>query len=188
MDSGWLAILKASAWQLLGLSLALSIFWLLLRSGTLPPSESSLVIYGLPMAILVTAGLGLASLLEKIFSWAEAGLTKWLQEKEQKRKIEDHQRKFLEHIAYMTKNELRIYGYLLKHRQKSFTAEMDGGHASSLYNRGFIQSDAQYGHSHDMSAFPFSVPDHIWLIAEENRDRFPSEFPDRKLPWVRSNW
>jgi hypothetical protein len=87
----------------------------------------------------------------------------------------------------MSKNELDIYGYLLKHSQKSFTAEMDGGHAASLYKRGFIQTE-QSGHSYGMFEFPFSVRDQIWSALEENRDKFPFEFPDKTLPWFRRRW
>lgn len=188
MDSGWLSILKASAWQLLGLSLALSGFWLLLRFEVLPPSESQLVIYGLPFAIMMTAGLGFASLLEQFVNWAIEMMKERKTSRDRQRKISEHKRKFADHIPYMTKNELAIYGYLLKHKRKSFTVEMDGGHAASLYKRGFIQSDAQAGLSYDISEFPFSVPDHIWEVLEEKRDQFPSEFPDIKLPWFRSRW
>ncbi len=85
----------------------------------------------------------------------------------------------------MTQNELAIFGYLLTHSRKSFTAEMNGGHASSLYKRGFIQTDAQNGHSYELYEFPFSVPDHIWSVLEEKRDQFPNEFKDKKLPWYR---
>jgi hypothetical protein len=187
MDSGWLTILKASAWQLLGLSVALCVFWLLLRSDVLPPSDSPFVVYGLPFAILITAGLGFASLVEQVAKWVKATLEKYLKARDQEQRLEDHQRKFAEHIPYMTKNELAIYGYLLAHSRKSFTAEMDGGHAASLYKRGFIQTDAQNGHSYGPFAFPFSVPDHIWSVMEEKRDQFPSKFPDRKLPWFRRN-
>lgn len=185
MDSGWLAILKASAWQLLGLSFALSVFQLLLWSEILPPSASPFVVYGLPLAILITAGLGLASLIEQVTKWVTAALKKHCEAREQDRKIAEHQRKFVEHIPYMTENELAIYGYLLTYSRKSFTAEMDGGHAASLYKRRFIQTDAQNGHSYGAYEFPFSIPDHIWSVLEENRDQFPSEFKDRKLPWFR---
>ncbi|MFV0332595.1 MAG: hypothetical protein ACK5JR_00755 [Tropicimonas sp.] len=185
MDSGWLAILKASAWQLLGLSFALGVFQLLLWTEILPPSASPFVVYGLPLAILITAGLGLASLIEQVTKWATAALKKHREAREQDRRIAEHQRKFVEHIPYMTDNELAIYGYLLTHSRKSFTAEMDGGHAASLYKRRFIQTDAQNGHSYGADEFPFSVPDHIWSVLEENRDQFPSEFKDRKLPWFR---
>lgn len=188
MDSGWLEILKASAWQLLGLSLALSVFWLLVRFEVLPPSDSQFVIYGLPLAILITAGLGLASLVEQVGKWLAAALKKHQEKKERWQKIADHQRKFAEHVNFMTVNELAIYGYLLKHNRKSFTATMDCGYAASLYKRGFIQSDAQHGHSYGISEFPFSVPDHIWQVLEEKRDQFPSKFPDKKLPWFRSPW
>lgn len=186
MDSGWLAILKASAWQLIFLSLALSVFWYLLRLEILPPSESQFVIYGLPLAILITAGLGLASLVEQFVNWATIKLKGHQVKKERRQKISDHQLKFAEHIPFMTESELAIYGYLLEHRRKSFTAEMDGGYAASLYKRGFIQSDAQKGHSYGRIAFPFSVPDHIWVVAEANRDKFPNKFERGTLPWHRS--
>lgn len=185
MDSGWLEILKASAWQLLGLSVALSVFWLLLRAEILPPSDSPFVVYGLPLAILTTAGLGLASLFEQFTKWAIAALKKRREAREQDQRIAEHQRKFVEHIPFMTENELAIYGYLLTNSRKSFTAEMDGGHAASLYKRRFIQTDAQNGHSYGLYEFPFSVPDHIWTVLEEKRDQFPSEFQDQKLPWFR---
>ena len=188
MDSGWLGILKASAWQLLGLSLALGVFWLLLRFDVLPPSDTPLVIYGLPLAILITAGLGLASLTEQFANWAAAALKKHKEARSRRQMLAEHQRKFAEHIPYMTKNELAIFGYLLTHNQKSFTAEMNGGYASSLYKRGFVQTDAQGGHPYGMREFPFSVPDHIWSVLEEKRDMFPTEFSDRKLPWFRSSW
>lgn len=185
MDSGWLAILKASAWQLLGLSVGLSVFWLLLRAEIIPPSESPFVVYGLPLAILITAGLGLASLLEQVTKLGAAALKKRHEATELDRRIAEHQRKFVEHIPYMTRNELAIFGYLLTHSRKSFTSEMDGGHASSLYKRGFIQTDAQNGHTYGLYEFPFSVPDHIWSVLEAKRDQFPNQFKDKKLPWHR---
>lgn len=188
LDSGWLAILKASAWQLLGLSLALSVFWLLLWADILPPSDSPFVVYGLPLAILITAGLGLASLIEQVTKSATAARKRRREAREQDRRIAEHQRKFVEHIPYMADSELEIFGYLLTHRRKSFTAEMDGGHAASLYKRRFIQTDAQNGHYYGPYEFPFSVPDHIWSVLEENRDQFPSEFRDQKLPWFRSRF
>lgn len=185
MDSGWLGILKASAWQLLGLSFALCVFWVLLEAEILPPSDSPFVVYGLPLAVLVTAGLGLASLVEQAAHWAKTTICERRKARDRSGKIKDHQRKFAEHIRYMTKDEKAIYGYLLTNSQKSFTTEMDGGHASSLYKRGFIQSDAQYGHSYGVDDFPFSVPDCIWSVLENERDQFPSEFRDKKLPWFR---
>lgn len=188
LDSGWLGILKASAWQLLGLSLGLGVFWLLFRFDVLPPSDTPFIIYGLPLAILVTAGLGLASLCEQFANWTTAALKKYKEATDRRQMIAEHQRQFAEHIPYMTKNELAIYGYLLTNNQKSFTAEMNGGHASSLYKRGFIQTDAQGGHSYGISEFPFSVPDHIWSVVEENRDKFPNKFSGPKLPWFRSGW
>ncbi len=188
MDSGWLVILKASAWQLLGISVALGVFQYLLWTEFIPPSTSPLFVYGLPLAILISAGLGLASLIEQVTKWATAEFKKQREARDQDREIAKHQRKFREHIPYMTESELAIYGYLLKHRRKSFTAEMDGGHAASLYKRGFIQTDAQIGHSYNPFEFPFSVPDHIWSLLEETREQFPSEFKDRTLPWSRRHF
>ena len=188
MDSGWLAILKASAWQLLGLSLAFGILWLLIRADIIPASDSPFIVYGLPLAMLITAGLGLASLNEQVTKSVTAALKKRREAREQDRRLAEHQRKFIEHIPYMTNNELAIYGYLLEHSQKSFTAEMAGGHAASLYKRRFIQTDAQNGHSYGIDEFPFSVPDHIWSVLEENREKFPTEFKGRKLPWIRGNY
>ena len=151
----------------------------------LPPSESPFVVYGLPLATLITGGLGLASLIEQVTKYVPVAVKKRSDLRCQQRKISEHQRKFVEHINYMTDNELEIFGYLLTHSRKSFTAEMDGGHASSLYKRRFIQSDAQGGHAYGMYEFPFSVPDHIWSVLEDNRDRFPTEFKGKNLPWYR---
>ena len=142
----------------------MSVFWLLLRLQILPPWNSPFVVYGLPLAILITAGLGLASLIEQLVKSATAALKRRRAARENDQKIAEHQRKFVEHIPYMTKDERAIFGYLLTNSQKSFTAEMDGGHAASLYKRQFIQTDAQVGLSYGLYEFPFSVPDHIWSV------------------------
>ncbi len=183
IQAGW-----QSLKQVLGLSVALGVFWCLLRKEILPPWDAPFVIYGLPFAILVTAGLGLASLFEQLTKWVMAAWKKRCKAREQNQKNEEHKRQFVEHIPYMTKNELAIYGYLLTNSRKSFTAEIDGGHAASLYKRGFIQTDAQSGLSYGPFDFPFSVPDHIWSAMEENRDQFPSEFQDQQLPWFRRHF
>ena len=188
LEPGWLGILKASGWQLLGLSGALSVFWLLLRREVLPPSDLPVVLYGLPLAMLITAGLGLASLIEQLAKLLKTEFKKHQENRKRKKTTLKHQRKFAEYIPYMNDHELAIYGYLLSHNQKSFAAEMDCGHAASLYKRQFVQSDAQNGLFYGETEFPFSIPDHIWSVLEENRDQFPIEFPEKKLPWFRSRW
>jgi hypothetical protein len=35
--------------------------------------------------------------------------------------------------------------------------------------------------------FPFSVPDHIWSVALDERDKFPSSFKSNAQPWRRNN-
>jgi len=188
MGSGWLGILKASAWQLLGLSLGLLVFWLLFRFEVLPPTNSPWVVYGLPFAMLIIGGLSIASLFEKVAGLFGNLLQKRRADRERVQKIAKHQKKFVEYLPYATEDERSIYGWLLKNNQKTFAAEMDCGHGASLLKRGFIQSDAINGVPYEMSGFPFSVPDHIWVLLEENRDEFPSEFKDRKRPWFKTGW
>ena len=188
MDPGWLGILKASAWQLLALSIALFGFWLLLQYEVLPPTNSLWVIYGLPLAMLITGGLAVTSFLEKLVSWSRKFFRRRHDQRQRAEKIAQHQKQFTDHLKYLSENERAIYGWLLSNNQKSFTAEMDCGHGASLFKRGFIQSDAIGGIGYGMNEFPFSVPDHIWEVLEENRDNFPNEFKGRKLPWFRRGW
>lgn len=185
MDSGWLGILKASAWQLLGLSLGLFGFWLMFRLEFLPATESLWVVYGLPFAMLIVGGLAIMSLFEKVAMWFAEAWQRRKKAREQAAKISEHQNQFIAHLPYLKETECAIYGWLLTNSQKSFTAEMNCGHGSSLFKRGYIVSDAIRGIAYGMYEFPFSVPDHIWTILEENKDQFPSEFKDRKLPWFR---
>ncbi|WP_227270616.1 hypothetical protein [Roseobacter weihaiensis] len=105
--------------------------------------------------------------------------------REQAAKISEHQKQFIEHLPFLKETEREIYGWLLTNSQKSFTAEMDCGHGSSLFKRDFIKSDAIGGIAYGMYEFSFSVPDHIWTLLDHNKEQFPSEFKDRKLPWFR---
>ncbi|MBV7409959.1 superinfection exclusion B family protein [Maritimibacter sp. DP1N21-5] len=188
MDSGWLTILKATWGQLLGLSVALGIFWLLLIFEVLPPIDSPWVVYGLPLACLVCGGLGLAPLFHHLADWTKNGFDNRLNKRKRVKAVAKKQEDFVDYIQYMNPRERAIFGYLLEHNQKSFEAEMDCGPGSSLLKRGFIQMDAISGLSYGLSEFPFSVPDHIWDMLLEHRSAFPENHKGPALPWFRGRY
>ncbi len=186
IESGWLGLLKASGWQLLGLSVGLTGFWLLLRYEVIPPTDLAAVVYGLPLAVLVTGGLGLASLVEKSMKLVSTALAERKAQREVAEKKVRHQQEFVDYIPFMNASEKAIFGYLLEHNRKSFTADDSAGNGAVLYKRGYLRCDVVHGRSYDMiSGVPFSVPDHIWEKLEENRDAFPKKHSHGTLPWFR---
>ena len=66
-----------------------------------------------------------------------------------------------------------IFGYLLKKKQKTFTADIDGGYAGTLLSRGFIQIIAVHSQRFDEDKTPMAVPEHVWKVMEEQPDEFP---------------
>ena len=87
-----------------------------------------------------------------------------LREKHAKKLIEDY-------IPHLTEDESNILGYLLKHNQKMFTAEADGGYAVTLISRGIIVRAMRGGQQASAMDVPYSVPDYVWKILVKNRGK-----------------
>ncbi len=181
LDPRWLEILKASSWQLDGLSFALGSFWMLLRFGMLPPTDNAWVVYGLPLATLVSGALAMFGLFE--FSFALA--SRYFEIRRKRSAIKEDCRKqqqlLREYIPYMTITEKRILGYLLHFRQKSLTSNLFDGHLATLQSRGIVRPTAGGKQMVSTDAVPFSVPDHLWDVLEENMAAFPQDF-DKNSP------
>lgn len=184
MDSGWLGVLKASAWQLFGLSLSFGAFWLLLLYEVIPPINDPLVVYGLPLAVLICGGLGLASLIEQVVEAVKARLAERAKVERAAKAIADHQDQFRRDIDTFSAAEMHIFGYLLRESQKSFITQSNGGYATTLLNRKYVQMDVPGGHLFNDLDTPFRVPDHIWEVMVENSDKFPKDWNEEYAPWV----
>ena len=121
----------------------------------------------------ISGGLAIAadaSDLEQSFrKWrAKAGA-----EKNLRRAQEKLQQDFRDYVPYLNDKERQILGYLRKKKLKTFTAEIDGGYASTLLSRGFIKIIAVHNQRFDEDKGPMAVPEHVWRVIEEG----PGEFP-----------
>ncbi|NOD92490.1 hypothetical protein GS636_06800 [Ruegeria sp. HKCCD4884] len=140
------------------------------------------------MAVLITGGLGLAPFIEWLAGLVKSGVEEWLKKRRRAEAIAIHTQEFVDYIPFMNDDERAIFGYLLEHQQKTFTAEMNCGTGAALLKRGFIKSQVIVGLSYDMAGFPFLVPDHIWEKLEEYRDAFPQKHTGGSLPWFKGVW
>lgn len=188
VDPRWLEILKASSWQIGAISVALSIFWLFLRIGVLPPIDSPWIIYGLPLAILITGALALFGILEFI----AAQVTKKIKERHKQvarsKRLSKEKQEFRDYIPFMTETEKRILGYLLQFKQKTFTAPITGGEAATLIGRGYIKMGVRGEQVVNQLSVPFLVPDHFWDVLVDFRAEFPQDFAaDAPHPW-QTHW
>ena len=177
MDPRWLELLKASGWQLFGLSLALSIFWLLIFFAYLPPIELPIIIYGLPLAILVLFFLAAVSAAEK-FSSLVARF--WETKQGEKRRTEAYQKekeRFEKYVPYLTDIEWRILAYLFQNDQKVFTASVDGDLASTLYNQGYVKMAVKPGQQASIMSCTFAVSDPVWDVIASS----PASFSEPKV-------
>ncbi len=89
----------------------------------------------------------------------------------------------------MTEEERKIIAYLLAHNQKTFTAAADGGYAATLLSRGIVIVHAQHGQQINMEDVPMTIPDYLWDVLVQNKDRFPynAREEDEAYPW-RVSW
>lgn len=184
VDPRWLEILKASSWQIGAISVALIIFWLLLRFEVLPPINSPWVVYGLPLAILITGTLALFGILEFIAARIREKIGDWREQAKRTKRLRQEQEAFRKYIPFMTDDEKRILGYLLQSNQKTFTAPIDGGRAATLLGRGYIRIGVRGEQMVNQLSVPFFVPDHLWEVLEEHEAEFPQDFPENgPRPW-----
>jgi len=65
-----------------------------------------------------------------------------------------------------------------------FTADLDGGHATTLISRGIVQRALRQGQAFDPSDVPMEIPRSIWNVIKTMKDQFPySGDEDDPHPW-----
>ena len=62
-----------------------------------------------------------------------------------------------EQLGELSKKEREIIAYLLRHNQRMFTAEMDGGHAATLIARGIVRNALRPGQAFDVTDVPMEI-------------------------------
>ena len=60
-----------------------------------------------------------------------------------------------------------------------FTAEADGGYAVTLISRGIVVRAMIGGQQAAHDDVPFAVPDELWAVLQENKDRSPARAAGR---------
>jgi hypothetical protein len=179
-DPRWLEILKASGWQTLAIAAACGFFLLLPRWGWVPPLEPWMV-HLATFVLLICGFLAVASMLAGIFKFFPP--KKWILHYVD---VYRRRRDLRNYIPYMTEQERKIIAYLLHYNQKMFTAEADGGHAVTLISRGIVVRAMIGGQQAAHDDVPFAIPDELWPVLQENKDKFPHKPPDDDVdvhPW-----
>jgi len=142
----------------------------------------------LPLAMLITGGLGVGSPAEQLVKTIKAKLADKAAQKASEKAVADHQDQFRRDIATFSDREMHIFGYMLRENQKSFITQTNGGYATTLLDRNYIQTDVSGGQVFNAMEKPFRVPDHIWDVMQANSDRFPKDWDDGAPPWVIPLW
>ena len=182
IDGRWLEILKASGWKTSALAVASLVFFCLVRSKVIPVTDSPFWLVIPILVALVSAALAVADFfagITKIFNLKER-FAQWLQQRSDLKKLRAN-------IPFLNECERTIFGYLLHHKEKTFFAEFDGGYAVGLISKGFIRREVKPGQSYNAHHVPFSIPNHIWIELERNKEAFPytpSEEGIEKYPWA----
>lgn len=182
-DPKWLEILKASGWQTTALTTACLIFLFLSHIGMLPvlPDWALLAI---SFAAIICGCLAFASWCSTAYKFfpIHKWFLHWLSIRRSKRGLRAY-------IPYMTPKENEIISYLLAKNMKTFLAEANGGHASTLLSRGIVIVLAQRGQQIDTENVPMTIPDHLWDVFMEYKTKFLHTQTDdnEPYPW-RVDW
>jgi hypothetical protein len=181
-DPRWLEILKASGWQTSAMSIASVVVLVLVRNGTIPTDGSPHWIAVPSISAIVFGSLAIASVASAIIKATQplAHITRWRSKRAEQQAVRNY-------IPHMTKQDQEIIAYLLHHNQKMFQADQDGGYAAPLISKGIIRISAQRGQVLDLTRVPFAIPDHIWTVLVEQRERFPYR-PDNGEKLERHPW
>lgn len=163
-DANWLDILKANGWQFGCLAVSGWLTVIADKYGWLPVQLDTLFRQGTILAAIVFSALWVASIGSTASKWSTAP-TAWT--------LRNHAKAFENYIPHMNEEERAVFAQLLQKNHKSFTADIDGGHAATLISRGFIQLISVRGQSVSHEDAPFAVPDHIWDVAIRRKDAFP---------------
>jgi len=186
LDWKWLdSFLKASGPKSAAIALACGVFLLIAHWQWIPPLDPW-VIQVAAFVLLLTAFLTLASfasILNSVFQPRE-----WLVHGY---KIHKDKRMVRKYIPFMNEQEREIIAYLLARNEKTFEADSDGGRAASLLSHGIVRIPVTLGQHFDMSNMPTRIPDHIWDVLAEHKDKFPHAEIDpdevEPYPW-RRDW
>jgi len=185
-DPRWLEILKASGWQTTAIAVACALFLLIASWGWLP-ALPSLVTIAAAFALLICGCLALASMGSAALRFFPVHT--WFLHKVKTRR---EQRAARDYLPHMTPQERKIIGYLLANDQKSFTAAIDGGYAMTLISRGIVVRAVAPGQVFLENETPFKIPDHLWKVLADHRDKFPYTPPRKgdtephpwRVPWM----
>jgi Super-infection exclusion protein B len=181
-DPRWLEILKASGGQSLAFAGAAGGVLLAIYFKLVPPLEPPWIHVTIAVFILGTLLwlASVASVLNSFFS-PRTWIVHWSKIRRERKAVEHY-------IPFMTDNEKRIVAYLLQHKQKTFTTDQDGGYANTLISRGIVIRALRPGQIFSGDDMPVIVPDHVWLVLEKHKEKFPYRAArDSGHPW-RVHW
>lgn len=99
--------------------------------------------------------------------------------------LEEH---LAEEIETLSKKEREIIAYLLRHKQRLFTCEADGGNAATLMSRGIVRRALKSGQVFAYEDMPVEIPLEVWRFLRANVDKFRYDGDeDDPHPW-RKHW
>lgn len=143
-------LLKANGWRAAMLAIAAAAFLALAAQGVIPKLDPWMIILAW-VVLLTSAALAAAALAGPIQRMVEANIAK---QRRGKAMLAAEQ-KFRDYIPYMTAKERQILGYLLKRKQKTFTAAVDGGYAATLLSLQFVTPIARPGQQFGIDDLPW---------------------------------
>ena len=89
-----------------------------------------------------------------------------------------------EELMELNAKEREIIAYLLHRRERMFTADLDGGHATTLISRGIVRRALRQGQAFDSSDVPMEIPRPVWNVIKTMKKQFPySGDEDEPHPW-----
>lgn len=181
-------LLKASGWQTAMIAVGCGLLLYLSRVGIIPAMDPWMVILAWA-AMLIAAGLAVASLLSALQGVAESGWAGWRRRRARQSQIDA----FRKHLPFLGDKERQILGYLRHNKQKTFIADHDGGYASTLLAQRFVYYIGVPGQTFDLDKTPMAVAEHVWTVMQEQPEAFPykPEYNDRddvetypwRIPW-----
>jgi hypothetical protein len=164
-------LLKASFWQAAMIAIACLLLIYLNAIGLIPAIDS--IVPLLWVIAFVSGGLAIAAEASDL----DQNYRKWRararEERERSRAARKLEQSFRDYVPFLTDKDRQILGYLLHKKQKTFLADDDGGHASTLLARGFVKYIGVGGQRFDIDKVPMAIPDHVWKVLEEQPECFP---------------
>ena len=162
-------LLKASGWQTAMIAAGTALFIYLSHDGVLPALEPPLIELVAWAVLFVSAALAAASLISAVQQVLRHG---WKQ-LQLHRAIRNRRNTFIKNIPFLSEDERRILGYLREKKQKTFTADHDGGYANTLIAKRYVGYIGAPGQSFDFDKVPMAVADYVWDIIQER----PADLP-----------